>query len=175
MISSSAGVFTPEGFADALNQFGASIRPSVVRGLKRTAKIPRAIYMAKARQHGIIKSIFGGKPKGLGGLVRTKVVDKGTSFVLALELRGLAAMQEAGGRTKPHLILPKNGKALKLKMSTIGTGIRGGVLHPGSNIARFPVATSAMVTAAPKIQAAIDKEIATFRAGGVFIATSKVA
>jgi hypothetical protein len=169
-VAFSNGVFTPDGFADALSKFGPSIRPSVVRALKRTAKIPRAIYLAKATKHGILRNIFGGKPKGLGGLVRTKVVDKGNVFVLAMELRGLAAMQEAGGRTKPHRILPKSGKALKLKMSSIGTGFAMGVLHPGSQIRQFPVATSAMTTAAPKIQSAIDKEICTFSAGGVLIA-----
>jgi hypothetical protein len=98
LYTAGAGVFTPEGYGEALIQFGASIRPSILRALRRTARIPRAIYMAKARQHGIIRSIFGKKPKGLGGLAKTKVVDKGSVFVMALELRGLAAMQEVGRR-----------------------------------------------------------------------------
>jgi len=174
MISQTSGIFTPEGFAEVLDRFGASIRPSVVRGMKRSARIPRAIYMAKARQHGIVRTIFGKKPKGLGGLVKTKVTDKGNAFILSIELRGLAAMQESGGRTKGHLIGPGPRK-LKLKVPSIGVVIRDSVLHPGSNIHVFPAANSAMVTAAPKIAAAIEREIALFEAGGVRIVSSAVA
>jgi len=174
MISSTSGVFTPEGFAAVLERFGASIRPSVVRALKRSAKIPRAIYMNKARQHGVVRTIFGKKPKGLGGLVKTKVTDKGNAFVLSMELRGLAAMQESGGHTKAHQIGPGPRK-LKLKVPSIGVVIRDSVLHPGSSIHVFPAANSAMAAAAPKIQAAIEREIALFESGGVRIVSSSVA
>jgi hypothetical protein len=173
-VAFSSGVFTPEGFAEALERFGASLRPAVVRGLKRSAKIPRAIYMAKARQHGIVRTIFGKKPKGLGGLVKTKVTDKGSVFVLSMELRGLAAMQESGGRTKQHQIGP-GAKKLKLKVPSLGVVIRDSVLHRGSNIHVFPAANSAMATAAPKIQAAIEREVALFEHGGVRIVSSAVA
>lgn len=172
----SSGVFTPEGFAEALMQFGASIRPAIKRSLQRDAKIPRAIYMAKARKHGVLKAIFGKKSKGMGSLVKTKVVDKGSSFILALELRGLAAMQEAGGHTKPPrqgAIYPSSAKkALKLKIPTTGGAIFASVRHKGANIARFPVAVEALSAAAPRISAGIDKAIAEFRFHGQQIATS---
>jgi hypothetical protein len=172
-----SGVFTPEGFAEALAEFGANIRPSIKRALHRTSKIPRAIYMAKARKHGVIKSIFGKNARGLYTLVHTKVVDKGNVFILALELRGLAALQETGGHTRPPrkgAIFPKNRKALKLKVPSLGTVIVASAKHRGANIRRIPSAADALVTAAPRIQAAIDVAIAEFKVRGMKIADSRV-
>lgn len=176
MYASGAGVFTPEGFAQAIEQFGASIRPSVLRALKRTAKIPRAIYIAKARKRGVLRTIFGKSAKGMGGSVKTKVIDRAPVFVLSMELRGLPAMQEIGGHTKQPrqgAIFPKFKKALALKMP--GGVVVASAKHRGANIHTFPLATEALTTAAPKIQAAIDKAIAEFRYGGTAIATAAVA
>lgn len=175
----SSGVFTPEGFAAALQAFGASIRPSIRKSLQRDAKIVRSIYIAKARKRGILKTIFGKKSKGMGTLVKTRVFDKGATFILALELRGLAALQEGGGHTKAPkkgAIYPGPGKkALKIKLPIAGGAVFASVRHKGANIARFPAAVEAMSTAAPRISSGIDKTIAEFRYQGQQIATSAVA
>src|SRR3954471_20440847 len=147
LYAAGAGVFTPEGFAVALEQFGASVPAAVLRAAKRTAPIPRAIAIAKFKARGIGHGLFGKGARGAkwnaAVLIRMKVVPQGRSVVMAMELRGFAAMQELGGRTKAHEIRPKNGKALKLKIPSQGAIIRRSVHHPGSRIPRIPFATDA--------------------------------
>jgi hypothetical protein len=174
--ASGEGVFTPEGYAAALARFGDSLRPAILRAAKRSIRIPAAIAMQKFRKDGIGRAIFGrgfGR-QGTRGLMRTKVVQQGSLVVMALELRGFAALQETGGRTNAHIIRPKHGKALKLKVPSVGIVVRREVHHPGSRIKRIPFAVEAMVAAAPRIQAALDREICVFTSNGVRIAESRV-
>lgn len=193
--SAGAGVFTPAGFADALVQFGDSIRPAIVRALKRAGEEPKRLAVGGFVSRGIGKGIFGRNATGAYKIIKVGAVEtKGSTFVLALELRGFAALQEQGGRTKAHDIFPRKKKALRLKGGPGGSGsvvantflrrgatkgvaadlgaFRRSVHHPGSNIPRHPFAADAMHKAAPHIQAEIDREICKFTTGGVRIASS---
>jgi hypothetical protein len=190
-----AGVFTPAGFAEALERFRDSLPQAVVRALKGVSSVPRGLAVKKFTSRGVGKGIFGrGKDKGAYKLIKTgAILSRGGTFVLSLGLRGFAAMQEQGGRTKPHVIEPKFKKALRLKGGSVSNTFlrRGGaskgvasslgvfrqsVKHPGSNIPRHPFAGDAMREAAPQIQVAIDREICKFTQGGVRIAaTTRVA
>lgn len=176
--ASGEGVFTPDGYAAALARFGDSLRPAVLRAAKRSAKIPRAIAIAKFKKSGIGHGLFGKGARNAawnaGVLFKTKVVQQGSLVVMALELKGFAALQEMGGRTKAHEIRPKRGKALKLQIPSTGVIVRRVVHHPGSRITRIPFAVDSIIAAAPRIQAAIDREVCAFTSGGVRIAESRV-
>lgn len=196
--SAGAGVFTPEGFAEALEKFGESMRPAILRAMKRVARVPRLLAVQRFTSQGVGKGIFGKNNSGAFRIIKTgAVATQGGTFVLSLELRGFAAMQDQGGRTKPHWIVPKNRKALRLK-SGQGVGghaiantflLRGaaksvasnlgvfrfGVHHPGANVPRHPFAADAMRAAAPRIQQEIDRELCKFTQNGVRIASSSVA
>lgn len=180
--SAGAGVFTPAGFAAALEKWGDSIRPAIVRALKQVGEVPKRLAVEGFVGRGVGRGIFGRNAKGAYKLIKTGAVEtKGSTFILALELRGFAALQEQGGRTKPHVIVPRRRKALRLKGGPGGQGslasntflrrgatkgvasdlgaFRNAVNHPGSAIPRHPFAAEAMRGAAPQIQAAIDNAI----------------
>lgn len=174
--SAGAGVYTPAGFAEALKQYGASINPAVKRGLWKGSRITRAVFIARFTSRGVGKGIFGKKKSGAYKIVRTRVVGpRGNVFILALELRGFAALQETGGRTKKHPIAAKNAKALKLKVPSIGVVLRRVVEHPGSRIAADPSGPRAFEASSSRIQAEIDKALSLFKHNGVRIASSKAA
>lgn len=178
--ASGAGVYTPEGYAEALQQFGASINPAIRRGLRTCGRVVRAIYLARFTSRGVGRGIFGKKGKSAAGkLVKVGVVGpRGNAFVLALELRGFAALQETGGHTNPPrkgLILPKFRKALKLKVPSLGVVFAASAKHKGARIPANPSAPTAFQQAAPKILKALDEEISSFKHRGVAIATSSAA
>lgn len=121
--SAGAGVFTPAGFADALAKFGDSIRPAIVRALKKVGEVPKRYAVEGFVSRGVGKGIFGRNARGAYSIIRVGAVEtKGSTFVLALELRGFAALQEQGGHTKAHLIVPRRKKALRLKSTNPGGG-----------------------------------------------------
>lgn len=176
MIFYTGATFTPEGYADALRRWGAGLRPSIARELRRQAPLLRDAYIERAKRRGIVRSIFGKRDKGLLGLIKTRVKDEGSSFRLMLEIRGLPALQEAGGRTRAPrkgAIYPSTRKALKLMIpSSRGVVIVASAKHRGARIARFPVVNQTFAHRAPQILAGLDKAICTFRAAnGVQIAT----
>jgi hypothetical protein len=63
---------------------------------------------------------------------------------------------------------------LKLQIPSTGVIVRRVVHHPGSRITRIPFAVDSIIAAAPRIQAAIDREVCAFTSGGVRIAESRV-
>lgn len=73
---------------------------------------------------------------------------------IGLVLRGLAAMQETGGKTKPHTIRPRRGDFLVFDVGGATVFARE-VEHPGSEIAKRPVASSTFDKALPGIELAV--------------------
>lgn len=157
-----SGVFTPEGFAAALLQFGEKDAGKAVRmALDKSKGTVASIFVNRFASRGVGRGIFGKAKRGAYKLVKLKAIGPRPdhSFLLAMELRGFAAMQEVGGRTKPHRI-PKQGRSLRTKAMAFGDGIFArSVKHPGGAVRRDPSGDRAFELAADKIRQQIDRNL----------------
>ncbi len=177
--------YTPRGYAEALRKFGADIFRPVANGAR--AGLRRAERQAEEifKSRGIGRSIFGAaaarakaagivKKDGARGLINVQKVKvlRGTfgggRLMGGLYAVGLAALQEEGGRIKPHKI-PKaasgDRKVLPLKgrgfVTVYGRG-RFVISHPGGDLPRVPAMETAVRSNAGAIAAAIDSRIQKF-------------
>lgn len=166
--SFATGTFTPKDFAAALRAFGKDIDRPIVNAMRRGLNTARNLAIDRFRQRGVGRGIWG-KDKVKGSVrflvKRTRVVRKGNAFIGGLSTQGLPALQETGGRTKAHLIKPKNRKRLAIRTG-LGPGKpiggKGGLKHPGSRMKRIPFLADALRDSAPRIQAEMDAEIQKF-------------
>lgn len=161
-----AQVFTPMTYAAALRAVGPGIafqiRNVMSAGLSRAVKYAVEDFTSR----GVGKGIFGTSPSGVVSqrmITRTPVSIKGNRFVGGLKAQGFAALQEGGGRTKPHRI-PKGGEAMQ---SFQGTNVFSGkqvftkvVNHPGSAVPRYPFLQKAMERA--QIGPALDQALTRY-------------
>jgi hypothetical protein len=117
------GVFTPEDFAGVLRQYGETLDQPVIKGMRFGFGAAKRIAVGRFRRRGVGRRVFG--KKGSGAMPLFKVMPirrRGTAFVGGIEVRGLAALQEAGGATAPHVIRPATKKVLRFE------GGRGGAM-----------------------------------------------
>lgn len=185
--------FSPEGLAAAFRQYGESLRPAALRAAKQISPLVQREAIRRFSQRGVGKAIFGGAEKGAFKIIKAAAALRGDVVVVGLELRGFAALQEMGGRTKAHDIRPKRRKALRFKMAGGGWGagefnrsrafrkfdahseFARRVHHPGSAIKRIPFASEAFLATQGAIKALFEKELTKFRTGGVAIVSSRAA
>lgn len=99
-----AGVFTPEGLAEAYREFGLSLNVASMRAAKASSRFVRMIAVDRFTKKGVGKGIFGRNTRGAFKLINARASIKGDLVLMELELKGFAAMQEQGGQTKPHVI-----------------------------------------------------------------------
>lgn len=161
-----AGVFTPEGFADALHQFGKELDKPVVNAVRRGLHRARVRAGELFRLHGIGKTVFGakrGKTTVRAYFKRSGVRHTGDVYVGGLWAKGLPALQETGGRTQPHEIKPTSGKALAFA-TPAGLQFAKSVQHPGGNLPAYPVLKESVTAEAPSIAADLDVQIKAFAA-----------
>lgn len=161
--SAGSGIYTPEGYAEALLQYGPKLTNEIKRALWRVSKIPRAIFIARFASRGVGKGVFGHAKSGAYKLVRMGVAGpSGGRFTLAMELRGFAALQEKGGHTNPPrkgAIFPKSAKALKLKIPSLGVVFAASAKHRGAVVHADPSAPRAFQQSAARISAEIENAI----------------
>lgn len=151
-------VFSPEQMADALERFGKEAGREQINAIRRGMTFARGLVIERIRRTGVGRALWGRKVKGARLMVpRQRVTRSGNVIHGGLLLRGLAAMVEAGGRTQPHVILPKNASILALKLPGGAVAFATKVQHPGSRIPAQPSAQAAMREALPRIAAEIDK------------------
>lgn len=159
-----AGVFTPEGFADALVQFGKEIERPIKNTIRRGLHRARNRAGADFRTRGIGHSIWGGHVTKGGKVAvrayfkRTGVKKRGDVFVGGLWATGLPALQEVGGRTKAHLIRPTRAKRL-VWATPEGIFSAAQVHHPGGKLPAYPVLKRAIEAEAPAIHVELGVEI----------------
>jgi hypothetical protein len=90
---------------------------------------------------------------------RTRIIDNDSGTTGGLRVRGLAALQETGGRTAPHKIKAKNAKALVF-LTRSGKFFKGAaVQHPGSNIPAIPFLRQTGQATVPELVRDMDAEI----------------
>ena len=98
------------------------------------------------------------RPGGISGSIVPGQIQKNVSGVIAsLRARGLAGLQETGGRTKDHIIRPKKSRLLAFEVRGKGLVFVREVRHPGARLARRPVLRGALERALPRIRADIDR------------------
>lgn len=141
--------------SQAIQRFGAAnITKLIVASLELRANEARREAVQTFIGAGIGKGIWGAR--GFANAYKLITLDKVTSFA-KLSVKGLAALQEQGGRIRAHPI-PRRGKLNRKPMlfySSGGGKSLGGmqfawrVNHPGANVRRIP----ALVPAAERAQA----------------------
>jgi hypothetical protein len=132
-------------------------------GARRGLRAGRKLILAELPKRGVLRSIFGKKKSGLNVLVKVNQVrPRGDGFASSIELRGLAALQETGGHTKPHDIGPLRKKALRFNAGGVSHFSREPVHHPGSRVPAAPVGPRVIGPTAQRILEEISKDFAAF-------------
>ena len=153
--------FTPASYAAALRDFGKRMDVPILVGLDRGLGAARGLAINAFIRRGVGRRIFGQKTRGALALIKVVPAKmRGGTYVGTLQARGLAAIQDAGGRTAPHLIKPKNKKFLvyRTKAGVLHVTDKP-VMHPGAQHPAMPFLNEAIAKAAPRIQVLIDREI----------------
>jgi hypothetical protein len=140
--------------------------PEVVRiqarALETHANEARKATVREFVTHSIGKGIFGRNDAGAWKIITlSPAVVRGDNVALKITLKGLAALQETGGRIRPHIIKPKRAKLLAFAVA--GAAGFGGdavfakiVHHPGAAVPKHeslkPAAAKVLVSAMQDIQ-----------------------
>jgi hypothetical protein len=105
----------------------------------------------------VARRVFGKKRSGIRVLIKrlpVKVV--GNHIFGGLRLRGLIALQEEGGSTRPHVIRPKLKRALMFQGARGTVFTRLPIHHPGGRLPRLPIVTQRMERSEPLFRGEID-------------------
>lgn len=148
---------TPAQVAARLRRAAREIRKPAVKALRRGLTLWKGRAIDTLRSRGIGRAIWGTKRGGATMVVkRTRVKDSGGVITAGLHVRGLAALQEAGGRTKPHDITPKIAQRLVFEGRT-GTVVARRVKHPGSIVPAIPFLRPTLDRTLPEIVTEMDR------------------
>jgi hypothetical protein len=121
----------------------------------------RAEAIKGFRATGIGRKLWGARGKGAGAALmvaykpRPRWSKSQQKVVGGLETKGIPALIEHGGRTKPHAIRPKLAGALA---GSLFHPVSGSINHPGSNVPKRPQLYPAMRKAAQRIAPYLDRE-----------------
>jgi len=153
---------SPAQVAVTVRNFDKLKGKAELNAFRRGLTFARGLLVNLYTTHGIGRSIFGKKKGGMRLLIkRVKVQDDGNRIKGGLEVRGIAALIELGGKTKAHEIRPK-----ARWLAFAPTGGRIGsifgqearelvfaklVKHPGSRIPKTPQAERALRESVPRI------------------------
>ena len=138
----------------------SAIRSGMKRALRRVGTAVQGSAIEIFRQRGVGRSLFGQKPSGARKLIsRSKLREREGEFVQPIKLKGLAAIQEKGGRTRAHVIRAREGGRLSFRIGGKPIFIRQ-VRHPGSNMPAIPFAQRAASRHVGLLAQEMDKELA---------------
>lgn len=106
------GTLTLSGLASALERAGSDIDGEILNVVRRGQQAAQAYAVYLFRSQGIGRRLFGQNDKGAFRIITRMLAQKtgDGSFVGGIKASGLAAMQDAGGRTKAHVIMPLSAK-----------------------------------------------------------------
>ena len=140
---------------------GPAVNRAITASLERRANDARREAVRVFTSASIGKGIFGRNDRGAWKIITLgRIQQQGDTISMALKAAGLAALQETGGRIKPHVIKPKRAKVLAFA-SPGGFGFGGEmafapiVHHPGATVPRHV----ALVPAAEKIPAQVVEDV----------------
>lgn len=163
-----------KAYSDKLRAWEKQRQRAILNGARSGLRLARKDAMRRFAQHGIGRRIWGKEFTGRGGVTKRSNLPTfiklerlrwfGGKLTSALKAKGIPALVEKGGRTKPHRILPIKSSvaiksmrrearhaALKLTDEQVASGLVGVlsagkgkgfiaryVQHPGSRIAPRP-------------------------------------
>lgn len=137
---------TPRESANAIGKIAPGMEREVPNGIRRVLGFLRRLALTGYRSKGVGRAIWGeAKLTTLRPLVkRGRVVRVGSGWTAGLEVRGLAALMETGGKTLAHDIKSKGGKLWK---------------HPGSRIPQNAAAVASLPAAEAQLLIEMDKAV----------------
>lgn len=141
---------------------GPEVQKIMLRALEIRGNDVRKETVREFVRHGIGKGIFGHADAGAWKQIK---LEKGKvqaeSVSVKIRLTGFPALQETGGRIRPHVIKPKNKKYLAFPVAG-GFGFGGDLVftklvnHPGANVPKHealkPAVQRALVAATEDIR-----------------------
>jgi len=150
--------------AASLRTFGSRIDVPILVGLEQGLYTARAEAINNFTRRGVGRAVFAKNTRGALGLIKVIPAKlRGNSYVGTLQARGLAAIQDQGGRTSPHTIKPKRAKFLVYRTNAGVLHITDKpVLHPGAQHPTMPFMQAATSNAAPRVAQLIDRAIQKF-------------
>lgn len=147
---------SPAAFSEALAGFVRQLGRVQADGLRRGLSTAREEALRAFQGRGIGRTLFRtdrGQGERLVTLEDVKATEGGAEG--GIKLSGLAALQEAGGRTKAHTIAPK--RTTVLRFAEGGSILfRSTVRHPGSRVQGVPFAEPALLRAEPAMASDMD-------------------
>lgn len=165
-------VLTLEQLRGRVEALPKSVERALVRTFRRGLSSGKTRAVAELRKRGITRRIFGEDASGLRKLVkRTRVKAEGGRITGGLEVKGLPALVEHGGKTKAHKIEPKTpGRVLAFEGHSIRRGdflgLRAGarvftrsVDHKGSRIPAQPYMGEGLAAALHRFEDEADREL----------------
>lgn len=158
--------FRIEGFDELNRRLEAAVSEREVlrvaqNAFRRTARHIRKEIVDNSRKRGILRRLYGRKRKDLNRSLKLSRVRRHRDDYEAplSSTSGLMAIQELGGRFKPHEIRPKN--APKLVFVTHGRlVVTSKVNHPGATHPKMPVFWPAVQESGPRLRAETAQAIA---------------
>jgi hypothetical protein len=141
---------------------GPEVGKIQIRALEKRANEARKETVRGFVSRGVGKGIFGRNDKGAWKLITVAPPKiQGDTASVKITLKGFAALQEAGGRTRPHIIRPKRAKLLAFGVAG-GFGFGGDMVftklvhHPGATVPKHeslrPAVEKVLVAALGDIQ-----------------------
>lgn len=155
---------SPGEAAKRFRTLAQEIDRQTVNAIRRGQHAARKLAFAEFAKTGIGRAFDKRKKNGQlrdstsqarAVIKRERVKKVGTVYIADLRLKGFAALVEAGGQTRPHMIRPKNKPALAWQATSGALAgkwlrFRQPVQHPGSRIPRQPFAAAAARRAGPE-------------------------
>jgi hypothetical protein len=143
-----------------------------IRALEKRVNEARKETVRGFVSRGVGKGIFGRNDKGAWKIITVEPAKiRGGTASVKITLKGFAALQEIGGRIKPHVIKPKNRKMLAFGVAG-GFGFGGDMVfaklvnHPGATVPKHeslrPAAERVLVAAIEDIR----RDVAALWDGG---------
>lgn len=134
---------------------GPEVTRLLVRSLEIAANRARTAAVREFTAHSIGRKLFGRRDRGAFKIIQLEPIRaEGDTVTATLKALGLAAIQEQGGRIKPHIIKPRRAKVLAYAQAGAPAFARI-VHHPGATMPAHP----ALVPEAQKIPAEVVAEV----------------
>lgn len=130
---------TPTETAQQLRTFSKEWGRDISNAMRRVIRRARTQALDRGSQlPGVLHAVFEKDRSGLRKLVKTiRVRRSGETFESGLEVKGLAALAENGGRTAAHRIVPKLARLL-VWQGPAGLVFAREVRHPGGRVPKTP-------------------------------------
>ena len=141
-------------------RYASAVPGAILNGIRNQVRQTITVVKSDIRtKSGLGRRIWGKKASGINSIVTlVKARSAGGLVETGIKLKGMAAMIESGGQTKPHVIKGKPYLAFPGKGGD-GFTITKQVNHPGAPVRRHDFAKDALDRDGQKIQLAVSASL----------------